>query len=143
MPFPSLSTFFFLYLKLIKYLGLNTVGVGGYCFALPRAFQRHLRRCGDRIPTVAAHRYLHTSAYVSIRQHTSADRIPTVATHRHLHSALVSGITCVSLLVAYVSIRQHTSAYVSIRQHTSADVSAVVAETHLERKTALKRVRNR
>ena len=39
--------------------------------------------------------YLHTSAYVSIRQHTSA----------------------------YVSIRQHPSAYVSIRQHTSAFVS--------------------
>ena len=39
--------------------------------------------------------YLHTSAFVSIRQHSSA----------------------------YVSIRRHTSAYVSIRQHTSAYVS--------------------
>ncbi len=41
----------------------------------------------------------HASAYVSIRQHTSA--------------------------YAYVSIRQHTSAYVSIRQHTSAYVLAL------------------
>ncbi len=46
----------------------------------------------------------HTSAYVSIRQHTSAS-----CRSFHLGSA-------------YVSIRQHTSAYVSIRQHTSASL---------------------
>jgi hypothetical protein len=42
--------------------------------------------------------YQHTSAYVSIRQHSQ-------------HTS------------AYVSIRQHTSGFVSIRQHTSAYVS--------------------
>ncbi len=52
----------------------------------------------------------HTSAYVSIRQHTSAyGRV----TERRLHCHHTS---------AYVSIRQHTSAYASIRQHTSAYV---------------------
>jgi hypothetical protein len=44
----------------------------------------------------------HTSAYVSIRQHTSAH----VSTRQHTS--------------AYVCMRQRTSAYVSIRQHTSA-----------------------
>jgi hypothetical protein len=52
----------------------------------------------------------HTSAYVSMRQHTSA----------HCVSAYVSIRQHTS---AYVSIRQHTSAHVSIRQHTSAHVS--------------------
>jgi hypothetical protein len=47
------------------------------------------------------------SAYVSIRQHTSA----YAKWLRSIRSP------------AYVSIRQHTSAYVSIRQHTSADAS--------------------
>jgi hypothetical protein len=49
------------------------------------------------------------SAYVSIRQYTSA----YVSEQRE---RAVRGS-------AYVSIRQHTSAYVSIRQHTSAYVS--------------------
>jgi hypothetical protein len=49
----------------------------------------------------------HTSAYVSIRQHTP-------------YSAAASLNTCVRHTSVYVSIRQHTSAYVSIRQHTSA-----------------------
>ncbi len=66
----------------------------------------------------------HTSAYVSIRQHT-AEGVPRGRSrHERLHTS------------AYVSIRQHTaegvprgrsrherlhmSAYVSIRQHTSA-----------------------
>jgi hypothetical protein len=44
----------------------------------------------------------HTSAHVSIRQHTSAPRVLATAQQ------------------VYVSIRQHTSAHVSIRQHTSA-----------------------
>jgi hypothetical protein len=47
---------------------------------------------------------IHTSAYVSIRQHASA----CVSIRQHTS--------------AYVSMRQHTSAYVSIRQHTSAYV---------------------
>jgi hypothetical protein len=46
---------------------------------------------------------MHTSAYVSIRQHTSAYRMHIYASRMHTS--------------AYVSIRQHTSAYVSIRQH--------------------------
>jgi hypothetical protein len=44
----------------------------------------------------------HTSAYVSIRQHTSASAFFTTCGDQHTS--------------AYVSIRQHTSAYVSIRQ---------------------------
>jgi hypothetical protein len=53
----------------------------------------------------------HTSAYDSIRQHTSAYvSIPG--------SASASSNPCASLPAAYVSILQHTSAYVSIRQHT-------------------------
>jgi len=43
--------------------------------------------------------YLHTSAYVSIRQHASA----YVSMHQHAS--------------ACISIRQHASAYVRIRQH--------------------------
>jgi hypothetical protein len=72
------------------------------------------------------------SAYVSIRQHTSAYAIRVVDPH------LLSCTCPVSIRSAYVSIRnsihrpklllvylprQHTSAYVSIRQHTSAYVS--------------------
>jgi hypothetical protein len=49
----------------------------------------------------------HTSAYVSIRQHTCIRGQPPTA---------VNPIRYVYL--AYVSIRQHTSAYVSIRRHT-------------------------
>jgi hypothetical protein len=48
----------------------------------------------------------HTSAYVSIRQHTSCSRC-----------------TCSLCSLSLTCIRQHTSAYVSIRQHTSAYVS--------------------
>jgi hypothetical protein len=51
----------------------------------------------------------HTSAYVSIRQHTAGVQLAR------------DSITCKH--TSYVSIRQHTSAYVSIRQHTSAYVS--------------------
>ncbi len=51
---------------------------------------------------------LHTSVYVSIRQH-SDQMISAGAIFLHTS--------------AYVSIRQHTSAYVSKRQHTSAYVS--------------------
>ncbi len=71
----------------------------------------------------------HTSAYVSIRQHTGASLSGTGST---AHAVPASSV--------YVSIRQHTgaglsgtgsaehaapasSAYVSIRQHTSAYVS--------------------
>ncbi len=64
-----------------------------------------------------ARMHLHTSAYVSIRPHTSAYvwvRDKSVAYDKarmHLHT------------YAYVSIRQHTSAYVSIRPHSSAYAS--------------------
>jgi hypothetical protein len=52
----------------------------------------------------------HTSASVSIRQHTSAYACRSCTAQSRILSS------------AYVSIRQHTSAYVSIRQHTSAYV---------------------
>jgi hypothetical protein len=68
----------------------------------------------DSRPTLPPHSPAHTSAYVSIRQHTSAyvrERSRQLA-----HSAAAP--TC-----AYVSIRQHTTAYVSIRQHTPAYAS--------------------
>ncbi len=52
----------------------------------------------------------HTSAYVSIRQHSSA----YVSTHT-ISLTKSSDNTHTS---AYVNIRQHTSAYASIRQHT-------------------------
>jgi hypothetical protein len=66
----------------------------------------------------------HTSAYVSIRQHTSAYVKEAVGeeeayrAERPVRRTHVHAATC-----AYVSIRQHTSACVSIRQHTSAYVS--------------------
>jgi hypothetical protein len=59
----------------------------------------------------------HTSAYVSIRQHTSgASAMPSTCALKLTCSALA----CVSIRqhAAYVSIRQHTSAYVR-RQHWS------------------------
>jgi hypothetical protein len=89
----------------------------------------------------------HTSAYVSIRQHTlqpaaacaelrrqplavgvSANCREFRCTCRWLKCALplsrsASVISRRQHTSAYVSIRQHTSAYVSIRQHTSAYVS--------------------
>ncbi len=74
---------------------------------------------GDPLPagarSVPASRQ-HTSAYVSIRQHTSAYAAPLPAGARSVpawrqHTS------------AYVSIRQHTPAYVSIRQHTPAYAS--------------------
>ncbi len=64
----------------------------------------------------------HTSAYVSIRQHTSYLRVlhppdahtpPRISSLRRQHTS------------AYVSIRQHTSAYVSIRQHTPPRISSL------------------
>jgi hypothetical protein len=53
----------------------------------------------------------HTSAYVSIRQHTS---------HMRLLLVLCDALQEREDNRPCVSIRQHTSAYVSIRQHTSA-----------------------
>ncbi len=52
------------------------------------------------------------SAYVSIRQHTSA----------YAYAVALDAASA-----AYGSIRQHTSAYVSIRQHTSAYTAAIGA----------------
>jgi hypothetical protein len=50
----------------------------------------------------------HTSAYVSIRQHTPEVEDERVACNLHVRRTS-----------AYVSIGQHTSAYVSMRQHTA------------------------
>jgi isocitrate/isopropylmalate dehydrogenase len=96
---------------------------------------RLLLECGDLLLHVTHHlARQHTSAYVSIRQQTSA--YASIRQHRDLllhvthHLAQCAHVRCclVRLLrqhaSAYVSIiRQHTSAYVSIRQHTSAYVS--------------------
>jgi hypothetical protein len=57
--------------------------------------RQHTHQGSVMFLALASRRMLHTSAYVSIRQHPSAS----------------------------VSIRQHTSAYVSIRQNSSAYVS--------------------
>jgi hypothetical protein len=78
----------------------------------------------------------HTSAYVSIRQHTSAGGGTRLSEPLGLNGgeAVEVGsrgqehvvVHCQPIrqhTSAYVSIRQHTSAYVSIRQHTSAYVS--------------------
>jgi hypothetical protein len=64
-------------------------------------------------------RRLHTSAYVSIRQHTSA----YVCTHLEQGVAAAAAAACVDCC-PWINPRcyrcQHTSAYVSIQQHTSA-----------------------
>jgi hypothetical protein len=64
-------------------------------------------------------RLWHTSAYVSIRQHTSR----TCASS----SSAAAGGCERGFGTAFVSIRQHTSAFVSIRQHTSAYASMQAA----------------
>jgi hypothetical protein len=62
----------------------------------------------------------HTSAYVSIRQHTSVHF--SIQKVEHYYRALHK--SCSSSQSAYVSsIRQHTSVHFSIRQYTSAYVS--------------------
>ena len=80
-------------------------------------------------PAVAegvSHLHMHTSAYVSIRQHTSGvygaeartgfskpkEPRPRIST-LHMHTS------------AYVSIRQHTSAYVSIRRSRRSQTQRV------------------
>jgi hypothetical protein len=57
----------------------------------------------------------HTSAYVSIRQHTSA-----YASIRQFRERQLAAREAAAPAMRALSIRQHTSAYVSIRQHTSA-----------------------
>jgi hypothetical protein len=84
--------------------------------------------------------FLHTSAYVSIRQHTSKAYVSIKSASRSASAQHTSAYVSIRLSIrqhksasrsasaphtsAYVSIRQHTSAYVSIRQHTSASRSA-------------------
>jgi hypothetical protein len=64
----------------------------------------------------------HTSAYVSIRQHTSV---------------------CSDLeLASYVGMRQHTLAYVSIRQHTSVCSDLELAALVVEAAVVVKAVRH-
>ena len=89
--------------------------------------------CGERFcPVMLKKRSGRMSAYVSIRQHTSA----CVQIRQHT-SKYVSIRQHTSAYVqirqhmpAYLRIRQQTSAYVSIRQHTSAYVS-IRRYTHL------------
>jgi isocitrate/isopropylmalate dehydrogenase len=86
----------------------------------------------------------HTSAYVSIRQHTldvckHADATYTAS--KQLYAPLRARAPHTS---AYVSIRQHASACVSIRQHTSVCSPArVCSETTCERRIAVYRRRMR
>ena len=71
----------------------------------------------------------HTSAYVSVCQHTSYSLAMLVCSARRCSNSAAASASCVSIrqhTSAYVnirSIRQHTSVYVSIRQHTPAYVS--------------------
>ncbi len=70
------------------------------------------------------------TAYVSIRQHTSAYisiRQQASRTRRKLWCAPRQRAVAPT---AYVSIRQHTSAYASIRQRTSAYVSVRRVSVH-------------
>ena len=102
--------------------------------------------------TLLLERYLHSSAYVSIRQHTSAyvsiRQHTSVKRHLGAEVAAEQDVVARQILVhnrigrlgvqevrqhtsAYVSIRQHTSAYVSKRQHTSRHLG--VQEVHADR----------
>jgi hypothetical protein len=91
-----------------------------------------------------------TSAYVSIRLHTSAyvtDCLFCSLRRFSLIAATCTGASATGCPVsiarrrscsnlhtsAYVSIRQHTSAYVSIRQNTRPHTSAYVSTTCLAR----------
>jgi hypothetical protein len=67
----------------------------------------------------------HTSAYVSMRQSLSIRQLTSAA------SAYVSIRQQPQHISAYVSIRQHTSAYVSIRRHTSADLDVSCPQVRL------------
>jgi hypothetical protein len=72
-------------------------------------------------------RVLHTSAYVSLRQHKSVVEEMAVYSWIRQHTSAYVSITSayVSITSAYVSIsiRQHTSAYISIRQHQRGDIA--------------------
>jgi hypothetical protein len=69
-----------------------------------------------RAPLYAYHcpSCISSSAYASIRQHTSA------------YVSIRCERRCMRVIVHPASPRQHTSAYVSIRQHTSAYVASAV-----------------
>jgi hypothetical protein len=93
--------------------------------------RQHWRECAQRSLRIAQRRPEVLSAYISIRQHTSA-YVSIRSAHTSAHTSASSALRrepprrSAPLLpapVAYVSIRQHTSAYVSIRQHTAAYVS--------------------
>jgi hypothetical protein len=64
-------------------------------------------KLGTRTAAPARADSSHTSAYVSIRQHTSAHATPTYLSY-------LNGSISTSRFIAYVSIRQHSSAYVSV-----------------------------
>jgi hypothetical protein len=120
----------------------------------PKNLRRGLRRRPTREGSEASPRCRirqHTSASVSIRQHTSLRRRPTregsaasprcrwphtsayVSIRQHTsadsprcssgHARGFRGESALPHTSASVSVRQRTSAYVSIRQHTSAYVS--------------------
>jgi hypothetical protein len=78
---------------------------------------------------MAARHAPHASAYVSIRQHTSASVEPLCRTASAdlmmaaRRSCPTSSTSCIASSAEEGCIRQHTSAYVSIRPHTSAYVT--------------------
>jgi len=114
----------------------------GTCSTADVSIRKHTSACPQ--PDASSPAPQHTSAYVSIRQHTSARYIGTCSTAdvsiRKNTSACPQpdALAPAPQTSAYVSIRQHTSAYVSmssarcigtcytdvsIRKHTSAYVS--------------------
>jgi hypothetical protein len=83
------------------------------------ARRRDIRRASQPPTTLASG--VHTSAYVCIRQHTSAyiRQHTYVSIRQHAYVSIRTS--------AYVSI--HTSAYVSIRQHTYVSIRAYTCFT--------------
>jgi hypothetical protein len=93
-----------------------------------RQQQVERERAEDEVHACAA------SAYVGIRQHTSASYRTAAAFKARASRGRCPcecGNACISKhTLAYVNIRQHASAYVSIRQHTSAYVLTCLKHTH-------------
>jgi hypothetical protein len=99
------------------------------CHDLCSCTSKASKLSGKRSPPRPSASPSEVTAYVGIRQHTSAYVSVCERAHRHGHLR----VHRLELLLlhglrepegrAYVSIRQHTSAYGSIRQHTAAYVN--------------------
>ena len=99
------------------------------------SIRQHTASCQSRTSLRSSYLLPITSAYVSIRQHTSA----SVSICQHT-SAYVSICQHTS---AYASIRQHTPAYASIRQHTCRAAASVRAKHAARRVSKRKRKRKK